>query len=137
MGCDIHIVLERNLGNDNWIGVHNFPYYRMAKTDAGCCFPPAEERNYNRFSKIAGVRGEGPDPRGVPENVSVLAQAEIDDWGSDGHSHSWLPIVEAAKLFAETAYELDDFGKKYPESHFFGLEPEEVAAHRIVFWFDN
>ena len=34
------------------------------------------------------------DPRGVPKDVSVGYTKWVDDWGGDGHSHSWLTVAE-------------------------------------------
>jgi hypothetical protein len=134
MGCDIHMVLERKVEGVGWVGIHNFPYYRMHK--GASCFPPALVRNYERFAALAGVRGDGPAPRGIPEDVSTLSRDEIDRWGPDGHSHSWLPIDAAAQIFLCTAGESDEFANKYPSNHFFDVDSEQ-GAHRIVFWFDN
>lgn len=134
MGCDIHMVLERKVGDGGWVGVHNFPYYQI---NGGHAIPPATDRNYERFAKLAGVRGGGPDPKGTPEDVSVLAQMEIDSWGSDGHSHSWMSVGEAAQIFLETAWEPSDYMTQYPTAYFFGVDPDKSEQYRIVFWFDN
>lgn len=136
MGCDIHMVLEQKIGEGSWIGIHHFPYYRSSGGTHH--FPDAIGRNYRRFAAMAGVRGDGPEPRGLPEDVSVLSQARSDHYGSDGHSHSWLPVREAAAIFLASEYgEPDDYAKKYPTAHFFGVEPEDADDYRIVFWFDN
>lgn len=140
MGCDIHIVLERKVGDGGWVGIHNFPYWQQRdRTGRSTAWPLATERNYRRFAALAGVRGDGPEPRGVPEDVSVLAQMEIDRYGSDGHSHSWMSVEEAAPIFLQTEWvgPSDDWASKYPVCYFFGVEPEDAKNHRLVFWFDN
>lgn len=134
MGCDIHMVLERRVCDGKWVGVHNFPYYRTIKWHN---FPLATDRNYDRFSALAGVRGEGPEPRGVPDDASDLARLQIEEWGSDGHSHSWLPLKDAAAIFLSTERNLDDHARKYPTEHFFNVDPASADSYRLVFWFDN
>lgn len=123
MGCDIHTVIERKI-NGKWVAV--------AIEESA-----SRDRNYDRFAMLAGVRGEGPEPRGMPEDASDSAAALAADWGSDGHSHSWLPIEEACGIYLESERDPSEFLLKYPSYEFFGLDPEHVAAHRLVFWFDN
>jgi len=138
MGCDIHIVLEKKY-NSKWIGVHAFPYYESVKK--GYMFPPATDRNYDRFAALAGVRGEGPDPKGLPEDASELTLMLVATrWRNDGHSFSYASLVEATKIFLETGHEdaISDLGIKYPENFFFGVGSEDGFENfRIVFWFDN
>ena len=137
MGCDIHIVLEKK-HDGKWVGVHAFPYYESV--NKGYMFAPAIDRNYHRFAALAGVRGEGPDAKGFPEDASELSRMLFDRWEDDGHSFSYLSVVEATKIFLETARSdaVSDFGKKYPEHFFFGVETEDGFDNfRIVFWFDN
>jgi len=43
-----------------------------------------------RFEPITPIA----EPRGLPENVSAEVKAESDEWGIDGHSHSWLTLAE-------------------------------------------
>lgn len=137
MGCDIHMVLERKV-NDKWIGVDTF----KAHGGFGCefSFPAAIDRNYARFARLAGVRGPGPMPRGVPQDASDTSKLMIEDLGIDGHSHSWLPIEEAAQIFLETEYfghdGPSDYIQRYPASQYFGVS-ENLKDYRLVFWFDN
>src|SRR5207237_392615 len=98
MGCDIHMVLERKT-EGGWLGIHNFPYYDNRN---GHDFPLAKDRNYDRFAALAGVRGEGPEARGMPADASPLAKYDSDECGPDGHSHSWLPLKDAAQIFLKT-----------------------------------
>jgi hypothetical protein len=107
--------------------------------------PVATTRNYARFAALAGVRGEGPAPRGIPGDVSETTQYLIDEWGEDGHSHSWLELDEAVKIFVETGSDEKEVGedppywRKWPYSFFFDVDEEKATEHdyRIVFWFDN
>lgn len=149
MGCDIHMVVERRIGRtelgDKWVGIdamRRVTVRKLAKADLGFAIPTVRDRNYVRFARLAGVRGNGPPPRGLPEDISDLARLEVDGWGADGHSHSWLPIDEAARLFLETEWRKGDpdpqsYEAKFPVAHYFGVETESVADYRLIFWFDN
>lgn len=134
MGCDIHIALEKKVGLDRlgnkWVMVNRL------EGQARC-------RNYPRFSALAGVRyGYGDklpigSAKGVPHDVSESAKLFIDEWGADGHSHSYMPVKDAASIFLETEYQASEFCKSYPCSCFFDVEEDEADDYRIVFFFDN
>lgn len=146
MGCDIHLVLEKRHG-DKWIGIDTFTGHHRAKwtlkdDEYDWSSPVARSRNYERFAALAGVRGDGPEPRGVPADASCTTAYLVEAYGSDGHSHSWLPMKEAAEVWKRTQNNMDDHGAKYPESYFFGVDTSEGSSHksddyRVVFWFDN
>lgn len=149
MGCDIHLVLEQHVG-EKWIAIDTFmSHHRLyAKPDDimdGFSSPTARSRNYKRFAKLAGVRGPGPQPKGMPGDASETAKFLVNDWDEDGHSHSWLPIAEAARIFLETewhdpAKSLSEMITKYPVSHYFNVDTsgsKNDEDFRIIFWFDN
>lgn len=144
MGCDIHIVLERRV-DGAWLGLsafHSVTTHKRRDDGLGFAFPVATSRNYHRFAALAGVRGDGPAPRGAPDDISGLARFEIGRWGDDGHSHSWLPLKDAARIFLETtnydgSVNFESYEAKYPECYFFGVEDDDLDAYRLVFWFDN
>lgn len=148
MGCDIHVHTEVKI-NGVW---HHY----------GC---PYVQRIYNLFARMANVRNyeDGPsrikplsEPRGLPEDATVLTKWDSEHWGADGHSHSWLGAEEIAQVAAfadergwkkthngyEGFWESDMFGylfgndwsgfMKYPDERREGLEDI-----RWVFWFDN
>jgi hypothetical protein len=109
---------------------------------------------------MAGVRsryGIEPisTPKGLPVDISLVANLCSDSMGSNGHSHSWLSaeeIVELSNWIDEQKWppqkgwgHLDEdeiFGYlegnsfsgfiKYPESR-----PKHFDDVRFVFWFDN
>ena len=119
MGCDIHGWVEKRRGK-KWVG------YAQLKDD---------QRNYGRFAALAGVRGLGPGPNGVPKNVSDTVKLHILEWDTDGHSHSWLPLEKAFKIFKEssgsdTYYEFVAFGFEIPNK-------SDWKLYRLIFWFDN
>jgi hypothetical protein len=122
MGCDIHGWVEKKT-DKGWIGIAELK---------------DRDRNYGRFAMLAGVRGDGPDPLGIPDDVSQTTEYYIDVWDGDGHSHSFIPLVEAARIFAATAF---NSASKNPIEDHFGLDVYEDGAeaqdYRLVFWFDN
>lgn len=144
MGCDIHGVVERRSG-DKWVGVRVLGFvHRSGQADEpyGFVGDVARSRNYRRFAALAGVRGHGPEARGVPPDISDTSKLLIDQWGGDGHSHSWLPLSEAIAIFASTEYwpenvKEGDWPRADPASLFFDVESDKVEEHRLVFWFDN
>lgn len=142
MGCDIHLVVERKL-DDRWVTVHTMSGHNRAPRqlrngEHGWSTPVARSRNYRRFAALAGIRGDGPEPRGLPDDLSETGQYLVEFWGADGHSHSWLAVTDAAAVFLETEDEtLDEWAIKNPTVYYFDVEPGDADDHRIVFWFDN
>lgn len=148
MGCDIHGWIEWKPTDPayggRWVGVRPLT-------------GNADDRNYERFAALAGVRGDGPEALGAPEDVSDTCRMEIERWDGDGHSHSYLPLPAALMIWKGTEHLLD--GKIYrhheesdgrydarcrqftesPEYYYFGVvnEPPRLAEMRVVFWFDN
>ncbi len=141
MGCDIHMVVERFV-NEKWIAVRLFDGFEC-RFKGDWDMPVARSRNYERFAALAGVRGDGSEPRGLPGDLSDTAKHLIEKWGEDGHSHSWLPLDEAVSVFLATEWKpeerLSDFDRKCPAYYYFGYEDEVDGKwpHRLIFWFDN
>ncbi len=146
MGCDIHLVLEKK-HEGKWVAIDTFKSHhrlRPTKDDImdGWSSPVARSRNYARFAKLAGVRGDGPEPLGIPNDASETTKYLVADRGSDGHSHSWLPMMAAATIFLATQPidGLSDGVTKFPEDYFFNASPldvDDAKNYRVVFWFDN
>ena len=151
MGCDIHMVLERKIKGE-WVGMHSFPYLRGAvhepKTDKDAYYYPgwiATDRNYSLFAAVAQVRSygdEGMEPRGVLPDLSPLARFEVDGWGEDVHSHTWLTLHEATPLFL-AHYGQDDLltdRRHYTCANLLGAdynEDKDLLDYRLIIWFDN
>lgn len=114
MGCDIHIFAEVKKDN-KWekVGkIFNCPYFNENEEENGWNYKftdsPYRGRNYNLFAILADVRngrgfagvkiGDGfnpiSDPKGLPEDVSEEIKANSDEWGGDGHSHSYFSLLE-------------------------------------------
>lgn len=154
MGCDIHVVVEKKFGA-KWIGMlecGGFVYYEPDETLAtgykekpSWCFSPARERNYDLFALLAGVRGDGPEPKGLPEDASELARALYPEVDTYLHSHSWCSLEEYIQHLLASEYEpakvllLEKNPKlKDPYQFYFGMyAPEEDEEYRCVFCFDN
>ena len=166
MGCDIHFIVEKKI-NDRWIGVYSTQHTpHMARSPQDIYTPWrtvwCDNRDHSFFSAIAGVRGEGPEPNGLPEDISELAQAIVDEWGGDGHSHGHMPLIdfvrakmrvnEAEITAAEVTHQLtktaaEQAGWPYknadkPEYSLADMpeydDPEPQDNYlRVVFFFDN
>ncbi len=111
MGADIHMYLEKKLPTDEWAVVQTFSHaYRQAfglekegpNIYANMMFWQLEGRFYRLFAKLAGVRGEGPEPLGIPPDASPLYQWYVEEWGGDGHSHSWCSAQEFVTKYIES-----------------------------------
>ena len=124
MGCDIHIALEQKVG-DKWVMVNRLSGH-------------AKERHYKRFAALAGVRGDGPEPKGIPADVSDSTKLFIDEWGADGHSHSWDTLPDAQRIYS-TVFYADETPPKFPAYHYFDMYSDEpdLTKYRIVYFFDN
>ena len=176
MGADIHMVLEKRAtvrDREVWIGVNAFPYvtcqvHNQVKGDGdrwasvvGRASWFADDRNYSLFAALAGVRGSGPDPKGLPDDASDLTLLMSDRWGDDGHSHSWMLMGEALPIFlangqlgpaseavvkamktGTAVVNEDAFAHFWPLDERYDDEGEPLGMEslddfRLCFWFDN
>lgn len=115
MGCSIHVHVEVKVG-DTWHHQSQGNFFR----------------SYDLFAMMADVRNEGniapiSEPRGLPDDVTETTYLGSEEWGDDGHSHSWLSSKEVG-LVEKWIEPIDDW--KWND---FG----EVDDWRLVFWFDN
>lgn len=128
MGCDIHGTYEKKVG-DHWVMI------KRAEDE------PIRDRNYKRFALLAGVRSyeeaEENSPKGLPEDVTESTKLYVDEWGCDGHSHSWMDVKEVADICLKTSHNISEYESKHPIEVFFDLEHYENDEVRFVFWFDN
>ena len=90
---------------------------------------------------MAGVRGTEFlfKPKGIPDDISYDVKLEIERWGQDAHSHSWLSIDELWKV-REKYMELNE-GKphKYLDAVLAMMTEleDENSTPRLFFFFDN
>ena len=116
MGCDIHMHYEVKDKDGwklyDWKNEFVLGKYEDDSTkynyDKMFSHPLYVGRNYDLFAILADVRngigfagvstGEGfvpiREPRGLPDDVTSAVNLDSDEWGSDGHSHSWLSLSE-------------------------------------------
>ena len=107
MGCDIHVYAEAKK-DGKWESVDKWVDEYGEGPDAKYDSRLYTGRNYVLFSFLADVRNghgfAGVDtgdriepicaPKGVPDDCDARIAKACDDWGCDGHSHSWLTIGE-------------------------------------------
>jgi hypothetical protein len=164
MGCDIHMVLERQF-DGVWVGINTYTYLdkdavhisvykndEPVDPDHSYIGWKIRDRNYEFFAGLAGVRGDGPDPLGVPDDASLLARAMISSWGMDGHSHTYIGAREFGSLyFRQREENVPDLVKirmndptKFDERiasllaiPFSISEHHSLDWYRLIIWFDN
>lgn len=140
MGCDIHGWVEWKPDDPayggRWVGVGQLTKY-------------GNERNYKRFAALAGVRGEGPEANGAPDDMSDSTRFDMmENWAGDAHSSCWFPLSVACMLWSGTegAYprtgtdaEMVTRYHDNPEYLYFGIENvmQSMSHYRVVCWFDN
>ncbi len=131
MGCDIHMFIEYKVGNGKWeADEHHTPTVidYCSPSDSQKCeacekgrpleceqsyrdFPQvdATSRNYRLFGALAEVRGEGSKPpKGLPKNVSKGIKEASENYGSDGHSHSYLTLKEFKQILDKQGFAPSD-----------------------------
>lgn len=109
MGCDIHLYVEYK---------KEFRSQEITKWISGDYFKPNPDRdvwddepsmdrmelygsrNYALFSTLAGVRDYSgeiepvSEPKGIPDDCCEYIKTQCEDYGCDGHTHSWLTLKE-------------------------------------------
>ena len=102
MGCDIHLSIE-----------YRYDYEEEpAKVSSWWCWGKniAGVRDYDMFGYLAGVRNYSEyirpivKPRGIPKDVGFDVKDKVDEFGTDGHSHTWLYPNEYIKACALTQF---------------------------------
>ncbi len=114
MGCNIHTYAETyNTKSKKWIAADKWvknpawdPAWDPKDTDSyekeyeadyhTLCYMP---RHYGLYGFLAGVRCDMPggpivEPRGAPSDISKMVKYELDVYGEDGHTHSFLTLEE-------------------------------------------
>jgi hypothetical protein len=157
MGCDIHMVLEEKQADGTWQGVHDYDdgashkshdllcesNHAAAKPEQWFAYWKVRRRNYELFAALAGVRGSGPEPRGLPHDISTMAASRVAAWDHDGHSHTWFTLRECgARFLAHTTPHKVLTPERYQTLiELFGLyyfDNEKMLDNfRVIIWFDN
>lgn len=150
MGCDIHTYKEKRI-DGQWVSGETWEvsedqysgdsirYDRTGDT-------PYRGRNYAQFGLMAGVRWDSPhtpEVRGIPQDASPEVKREIEQWDSDGHTHSYLTVRELKELAAKVLVASSDENHAYAVHGLHSLissvdeadiSPDDI---RVVFFFDN
>lgn len=133
MGCDIHMGIEVRDG-----GVWRICRTHLLPPDewhTGDLFDQYPDRSYQLFGALAeGVRRDVPSvgpSRGVPADSSDEYKALVEEWGIDGHSHSWCTLKECLDF---TGWPEDPVWYSLLECASDLGEAEDV---RFVYFFDN
>lgn len=160
MGCDIHVFVEAfNKENKQW--ERKALYYKDKNGEFQEAWTLLENRNYELFSRLAGVRGSGESfvcPRGVPDDMSEEISKEYSSY-CDWHSATWYDYCEL-NLYADTdkafvddyvynldndEYEVDDrwnIVRPFVDTidkiiEAYGIYYPKPGEVRIVMWFDS
>lgn len=171
MGADIHFTIEHRDPHDGlgWVGVfwsdalHSPPSYnhtaydnnanisveeQRRRMDAGVHpFGRLGRRDYGFFARLAGVRGDGPEPNGVPSDASALTQRCVMRWEGDGHSHVHMTLREFVKRKIITDVTIADAAKsklqggdpiaEFLAGYYDGNDITLDDNTRVIAWFDN
>lgn len=170
MGCDIHWYMEKKKsGKWELLGelikeespidhIEDEPCYIQSPTDH-------MGRDYNLFAVLTGnhVRARSqntpalPEPRGLPSDICKEIKIVCDQYGIDGHSHTYFTLKELEEFFITPdsmlgiPTDLIPIGTLNKNRHQFpdmervinimreylsevGDDSERIRA---VFWFDN
>jgi hypothetical protein len=125
MGCDIHVHIELKIGGE-------WRHYNA----------PAVGRNYTLFGFMAGVRDKSvepvSEPKGLPNDASIITKMRFASWGDDAHSVSWLgkDEIDVLRTKLEKHYG-EDFRYDLEHNIFHTYLFDNNIDVRIVFWFDN
>ena len=148
MGCDIHMHIEVKI-RGKW---HHYSAPRIS-------------RNYELFARMANVRNFDSfpinpikpiaEPRGFPDDATVITRLDNDLLGEDGHSHSWLNSEEFSALIkwyeelydgqlpprTYISWEYQElgylFGNGWDRTDDPECYPKGLQDVRVIFWFDN
>lgn len=111
MGCDIHLYIEKKIDEKEWVYIGESDY---------------NGRDYELFGFMAGVRGSQQyfKQKGLPDDISSGVRKICVDYGSDGHSHSWLTLEELQSvdwesnkfMIQEDGIMADDQWEKFQET---------------------
>jgi hypothetical protein len=155
MGCDIHAYTEiKDKTNQNWFLAAT--YYQKPNENK-----QYQEmylgRDYLMFAQLANVRNYDDQPvismpRDLPRDCSDEVRQLSNNWGIDGHSHSYLTLGELKDWIAQhptVQYEDDHNPEPNPINRIIKHINQTCALFemdnkctnindiRIVFWFDN
>lgn len=148
MGCDIHFIIEEKTRDDlGWIGIWNSDYIwfgldveklRIEEQSLHCL----QDRHYTFFALLAGVRGIGPDPNGLPADMSSMGQRwniENDDCHSRCHMSLKMFIMNKITALAQDIIGCDEEEGALQSylKYIIENEEEEKRFRRVLISFDS
>ena len=144
MGCDIHFVVEEHF-HDRWVGIYaseaRILWPRKFDEESNPVICLMDRRNYRFFAALAGVRGDGPAPNGLPNDVSELTRLLVSYWDGDGHSHGHCSLIEVTEKWERARFPTNESTAKSllgEHRHAEGIfEQSGLENYRVCFWFDN
>ena len=86
MGCDIHVFVETQAENGEWVTLGEV--HRTWDNDKPTGL--ASSRNYERFAALAGVRdynNTDKEPKGFPDDAGQTTRYHYGEW--EGDEYSW------------------------------------------------
>jgi len=117
VGCDIHVFLERKRSTEDTWSLDNCHTTDEDGLINTLCF----NRWYKLFGRMASVRYHDSLCRpaaGIPKDASAAYLDVCDNWGIDGHSHSWMSISTYHKILKKLGYlkniDVATFPNRYP-----------------------
>lgn len=129
MGCDIHCYVEKRRARDKrWDGF--WPQLCL-------------DRNYELFSRLAGVRGDDVPlvhPRGIPDDLGYYASNDwwlmVNDQWPEGEGSVSRATAESYRKYGKRLQEVGEGGNNYrvprvehPDWHTPGwVTPDELAT---------
>jgi hypothetical protein len=136
MGCDIHCYAETYN-----IKTKEYEFLPNELDENNSWF---SDRNYVRFSIMAGVRNDNyikpiATPRKFPQDACDEIKEKKKSWDADAHSHSFLWLNEIIEYRPTKKCKIENFDSET----FWGDELERLKEYnhyepvRLVFWFDN
>ena len=150
MGCDIHVFAEQR-SNSVWRRTDPMPRdlqlqdpFLQQHPEYITCEPGRgfyDGRWYQLFGALAGVRDAAGanlyGGRGIPDDVSPVVRGHAEEWGPDGHSHSWATLEELRHPdLVALADHSDEWARMYEGLKRVAWSDDESRV-RLVFWFDN
>lgn len=154
MGCDIHIFVEIQVLGE-WLNVEPpraASFYAQYERIQEIIDDPDEllalaangrrwfqTEDYEQFTRLAGVCGDGPDPRGLPDDIAHGTRRAYDYDAHDAHSESCLTAEEmlaASEDDDRSALGFRDIATR--KTTWWGEWIRELSGRfptRCVFWF--
>ena len=146
MGCDIHMRVEyKYKGDSEW---KSGEHYCKNKDGSYEVVPIYDERSYNLFSILAGVRNNSLEPiipimewrKGFPSDACEETVTEYLSWDGDSHSTTWYSMSELEQYYRYC----NKFNEETLSTLMVLLQKRKSDLRiyggdqmRIVFWFDN